>query len=142
MGLAVDVLVAERPRVQPLHEEFEDGRARARQVHGVGGGFAEVVGRVQGGGEEGGGGAEEFAVEGEEGFGGADGDVDDGFEEVAGGDGGFGGWEGRRCRGGEVWGGGRHGFWVGFGGFDFGHRDLCKSAPGCVCAMGRFGYRS
>lgn len=86
MVLAVQVFVAERPRVQPLHEVFEDGRARFGEVDGRGAGFEEAVGGVEGGGEEGGGGAEEFAVEGEDDFAGADGDVDDGFEEQAEGD--------------------------------------------------------
>lgn len=86
----------ERPRVQPLHKVFEDGRARFGQVHGRGDGFEEAVPGVERGGEEGRGGAEEFAVHGEDDFARADGDVDDGFEELADGDGGVGWDEGRR----------------------------------------------
>ena len=102
--------MAQRPRVQPLHEEFEDRRARFGEVDGGGGGFKEAVRRVEGGGEEGGGGAEEFAVHGEDDFAGADGDVDDGFEELTHGDGGFGRGVRRHCWVGEGWWNCRYGF--------------------------------
>lgn len=86
MFLAVQVFVAQRPRVEPLHEVLKDGRARFGEMDNRGGRFQEAVGGVERGGEEGGGGAEEFAVDGEDDPAGADGDVDDGFEELADGD--------------------------------------------------------
>lgn len=99
MFLAVQILVPERPRVQPLHKVLEEERPRFGELHARRRRFDEAVRRVERGGEEGRGRAEDFAVHGEDGFAGADGDVHDGFEELADGDVGFGSGRRRhRCR--------------------------------------------
>lgn len=85
----VDGLVLEPARVEPLHEVFEGVGAVGGEVDGVGGGFEEAVGAVQGGGEVGGVAAQEFPVHGEGLEGGADGDGDGCFEERAVGGGGL-----------------------------------------------------
>ena len=78
------LLVVQRVRVQPLHEILKVFGARFGQVERGGAGFSEVVGAVEGGGEEGGDGAEGFLVDVEGVALGADGDGDDGFEKIAG----------------------------------------------------------
>lgn len=130
--LAVQILVAQRPRVEPLHEVFEDGRARFGKVDGRGDGFEEAVRGVEGGGEKGGGGTEDFAVDGEDDFAGAGRDVDDGFEELADGDVGFGRGRGRQCWvPGRCWDCGDD-FRVCFNST---HRDLCISSQDDVQAQ-------
>ena len=52
----------EGARVEPLREILEVGGVAFREGEGGRGGLAEGVGRVEGGGEEGGDGAEGFEV--------------------------------------------------------------------------------
>ncbi len=60
--IAVELLVVERARVDPLHQVLEVAGARGREVHRRRVGLAEGVRRVQGRGEEGRRGAEALPV--------------------------------------------------------------------------------
>lgn len=73
----------QRARVEPLREVLKVRRVALREGEGRGGGFAEGVAGVEGGGEEGGDGAEGFEVQVEGLVVSADGEGDGRLEEVS-----------------------------------------------------------